>query len=187
MNCAESLAELQWHGVPVAGQHAGTRLARRLRLWARGRGASGGSVDDAAASGEGLHRWHRQGGCNSCQLVPISGLFSRASGDLVTALAARQPWCCPCLRIKAAGRSTARLQGLGPRSSTAAAWQGSQGPGGHHTRHSGSLTLLKHFRRKTWPGCPDIGQGLWRQERQRSAAATAAASAVLAKGHVTLC
>ena len=112
MNCAESLAELQWHGVPVAGQHAGTRLARRLRLWARGRGASGGSVDDAAASGEGLHRWHRQGGCNSCQLVPISGLFSRASGDLVTALAARQPWCCPCLRIKpeAAGTYPARLQ-----------------------------------------------------------------------------
>ena len=97
-----------------------------------------------------------------------SGIFSvvRASRLLLPTTPARQLWCCPCLRIRAASTHPARLQGLAPRRSTAAARHSSQGPERRHTRHAGSLTLLKHFRRKTWPGCPDIGQGLWRQIRQ---------------------
>ena len=154
----------------------------------RGGGACSGGAAPAASAKVGLQRpqGHRRYSSVCWWLRSCSGLvFAVASRRRPTTLAVRQVWCCPCLRIRAASTHPARLQGLAPRRSTAAARHSSQGPERRHTRHAGSLTLLKHWGARNGQDHPTWGRvcggKLGRQCSVPSAAAAAAASAALAK------
>ena len=91
---------------------------------------------------------------------------------LAATLAGRQPWWCFCLRIRAASTHLARQQSLGPRSSTAAARQGSREPARRHARHAGLHYTGLVVAKKAWPGVQD--RAGWQVEsaagRQPSAA-----------------
>ena len=120
-------------------------LLASLRLWVSARGASSGGAAGATTAGEALHMVAASRGlllsyAGADRICLCSWKWASASLLAHTTLAGWQLRCWPCLRIRAASTHPARLQGLGPWSSTAAAWQSSQGPNSRHIAHAGSTT-----------------------------------------------